>query len=172
VDRTELDVTAPLTLWRGEQLLGRLLPRTQAEVDSRPDRPPTLSAFLVLSADAPKLEGVWQVHPFFGMGVQQDPIEAEIVGVRDRRPSKYPSSGALEPATPEQIAGVSREVQLTIRNEAGQIWMPRQISLREFRYNPEDLERARRDVPAEALINGSIWLVFAGFDSPTDAPAL
>src|SRR5689334_20392183 len=110
-------MTAPLTLWRGEQWLGRLLPRTQAEVDLRPDRPPTLSAFLVLSADAPKIDGVWQIDAFFGMGVQQEPVDPETFGVRDRRPSKYPSSGALEPATPEKIAGVPPEVQLTIRDE-------------------------------------------------------
>ena len=163
-------MTAALTLWRGERLLGRLLMRTQDGVETRHDRPPTLSAFLVLSADAPRPEGVWQVLPHFGMGVQQDPIDAETFGVPDRRPSKYPSSGALEPATPEMIAGVPRDVQLTIRNEAGQIWMPRQISLREIRYRSEDLERARREIPVEAFINGSIWLVFAGFDSASEAP--
>lgn len=68
------------------------------------------------------------------------------------------------------IAGVPRDVHLTIRNEAGQIWMPRQISLREIRYRSEDLERARREIPVEAFINGSIWLVFAGFDSASEAP--
>ena len=48
-------------------MLGRLLERRQPGEVQRPDRP-TLSAFLVMSANAPVLEGVWQVHPYFGMG--------------------------------------------------------------------------------------------------------
>ena len=145
-------------------MLGRLLERRQPGEVQRPDRP-TLSAFLVLSANAPVLEGVWQVHPYFGMGVQQHPLEHEVHGVRLPGPSRYPSSGALEPVTPEQMAGVPRAVQLTIRSDDRRNWLPRQISLREIRFRPDDIEMATRDVPHEALANGSIWFVFTAFDS-------
>ena len=97
-------------------------------------------------------------------------MEPLVHGEPDPEVGKYPSSGALEPATPEQIAGVPREVQLTIRNAEGQVWMPRQIWLREIRYRPEDIQMATREAPAEALVDGSIWLLFAGFDSDTGAP--
>ena len=163
-------MTTTLTLWRGEQLLGRLLERTQPGVIQPADRPPTLSAFLLLCEDAPLPEGVWQIHPFFGMGVQQDPIEPEVFGDRRPRTSKHQSSGALEPVPPEKMAGVPREIQLTIRNDKGRVWLPRLISIRELRYRPEDIERVSRDTPAEALMNGSIWFVFAAFDSDADAP--
>ena len=68
------------------------------------------------------------------------------------------------------IAGVPREVQLTIRNETGQVWMPRQIWLQEVRYKPEDIETARRDEPAEALTNGGICFVFVALKSASDSP--
>ena len=162
-------MTTTLTLWRGEQRLGRLLQRAQHGVVQRPDRP-ALSAFVVLSEGAPRPESVWQVLPFFGMGVQQDPMEPLVHGEPDPEVGKYPSSGALEPAPPEKIAGVPREVQLTIRNDEGRVWLPRQVWLREIRFRPEDIERARRETPAEALVDGSVWLAFVGFDSDTGSP--
>jgi hypothetical protein len=48
--------------------------------------------------------------------------------------------------------------------------MPRQIVLHEVRYGPKDVEKAKREVPAEALANGSIWILFVGFASDVDAP--
>jgi len=53
------------------------------------------------------------------MGVQQYPMEPLVHGEPDPEVGKYPSSGALEPMSPEKIAGVPREVQLTIRNDEG-----------------------------------------------------
>lgn len=59
---------------------------------------------------------------------------------------------------------------MTIRNEEGQTWMPRQIWLREIRYRPEDIEKVSRDIPVEALVEGSLWLAFVAFDSDANAP--
>lgn len=66
--------------------------------------------------------------------------------------------------------GVPREVQLTIRNEEGQGWIPRQIWLRVLRYRPEDIGKVRREVPTQALVDGSVWLLFAAFDSDAHVP--
>lgn len=72
--------------------------------------------------------------------------------------------------SPEQIAGVPAEMQLTIRDEQGQVWLPRQIQLLEVRYDPEHAAMALREAPPEALVHGSIWCVSAAFDSALDAP--
>ena len=165
------------TLWRGEYLLGELWKRPPSPHDrvAREDRPPTLSAFLIPSGQSRAPDGVWQIHqPFFGIGVQQQPVEPDIVAERDHRAkSRRPNSGpvALEPMSEEQIAGVPRELQLTIRDEQGQVWLPRQIWLGEIRYGPEHIERAGREAPPEALVNGSIWCVAVGFASDSEAPA-
>jgi hypothetical protein len=164
-------MAAALTLWRGEKLVGELLKKPDSRDGSiqRADRP-TLSAFLRLSPDAPPLDSVWQIRPFFGMGVQHESMEPLVHGEPDPEIGKYPSSGALEPMPPEKVAGVPREVQLTVRDQEGRTWLPRQIWLREIRYRPEDMEKVRREVPVEALVANRLWLLFAAFDSDTGVP--
>lgn len=132
-----------------------------------------LSAFLILSDQSSAPKGVWQIHqPFFGVGVQQQPVEPDIVAERRAR-NRPRNSGpvALEPMSKEQIAGVPRETQLTIHDEQGQVWLPWQIWLGEIRYGPEHIEIARREAPPEALVNGSIWCVDVAFDSDSEPPA-
>lgn len=49
--------------------------------------------------------------------------------------------------------------------------LPLQIRLQELRYEPEHYEIALREVPAEALMNGSVWWAFLVFASEIDLPA-
>jgi hypothetical protein len=43
-----------LTLWRGKQLVGELLPRSPAyQPHQRAGKPPSLAAFLIRAADVP-----------------------------------------------------------------------------------------------------------------------
>jgi hypothetical protein len=72
----------------------------------------------------------------------------------------------------EEMAGVPREVQLTIRDEQGRVWLPRLISLQEIHYGTEHVDRAPNQAPAGALVDGSIWCVLVGFMSEQDAPRL
>ena len=160
-----------LTLWRGDQLLGEL--RTRASSPrTRRAKPPSLSAVLIPADGAPAPSGVWQLcMPFGPVGaVQQHPLEPDVVAERHRRPHQE-SSGALQPMSPEEAAGVPREVQLTVRDAAGTVFLPRQILLEEVRYEPAHYEDALREVPAEALVNGSVWGFFASFASELEAPA-
>jgi hypothetical protein len=164
-----------LTLWRGEQLLGELRtrapsprPRPEARV-----KPPSLSAFLIPAEGAPALSGVWQLRFPFGPAVRQHPVEPDIVAERYLRPQQENSGPvALQPMSPEEEAGVPREIQLTVRDAAGTVFLPRQLHLLEVRYEPEHYETARREVPAEALVNGSVWCLFVAFASELDAPAI
>lgn len=158
-----------LTLWRGEQLLGELRTRPPSP-HARPqpsDKPPSLSAFLVPSANGADLRGVWQLHfPIPGLGVQQHSVEPDIVAQRDQRAAMHRANHgpvALEPMSPEQVKGVPPEMQLTVRDMDGRIFLPRQIRLEEVRYEPAHHEVALREAPAEALIDGSIWRVFIAF---------
>ena len=165
-----------LTLWRGERLLGELWKRAPSprSAGARLDNAPTLAAFLIRAAPDLALEGVWQIRPFLpGVGVQQKPVDPDIVAERGRRAAApQPNAGpqALGPMSPEQIAGVPPEMQLTIRDERGQVWLPRQIHLLEVRYEPERAAMALREAPPEALVEGSIWCVSAAFESAVDAP--
>ena len=166
-----------LTLWRGDHLLGELLERA-SNLSVRPnrrDKPPPLSAVL-LAAPGARLSGVWQVHvPIPGFAaVHQYPVEPDIVAERGRRDatrSVNPGSVALQPMSPEEAKGVPREVQLTVQDAEGQAYLPLQVHLEEVRYEPTQYETVLREIPAEALINGSVWCVFVVFASDRDTPA-
>lgn len=166
-----------LTLWRGDQLLGEL--RTRApdphEPPRRPDRPQTLSAMLVAAPNAQPM-GVWQVQlPLPGSSsIHQYPVEPDIVAERSRHGSVAevnPGHVVLQPMSPEEAKGVPRDVQLTVRDAGGRVHLPLQIRLQELRYEPEHYEIALREVPAEALMNGSVWWAFLVFASEIDLPA-
>jgi hypothetical protein len=166
-----------LTLWRGDHLLGELLERASnlGVQPNRRDKPPPLSAVL-LAAPGARLSGVWQVHvPIPGFAaVHQYPVEPDIVADRGRRDatrSVNPGSVALHPMSPEEAKGVPRDVQLTVRDGEGQEYLPLQVHLEEVRYEPAQSETVSREIPAEALINGSVWCVFVVFASDRDAPA-
>lgn len=166
-----------LTLWRGDRLLGEL--RTRApdpyEQPRRRDKPPSMSAVLVATPSA-QLVGVWQLHtPILGFpGVHQYPVEPDIVADRARRSAARevnPGPVELQPMSPEEAQGVPREVQLTVRDAEGRLYLPLQIRLGEVRYEPAQYEIALREIPAEALSNGSVWCAFVVFASDIDAPA-
>lgn len=166
-----------LTLWRGDHLLGEL--RRQAsrpdEQPRRSDKPPSLSAILVAAPGAP-LSGVWQVHfPIPGFAaVHQYPVEPDIVADRPRRFATRqvnPGPIELQPMSPEEAKGVAREVQLTVQDAEGRVYLPLQVRLEEVRYERAQYETVLREIPAEALINGSVWCAFVVFASDLDAPA-
>ena len=168
-----------LTLWRGDQLLGELRPRPSTHTSTSRGRsshkPPTLSAILVRNSDAARLEGVWQIHSGIpGIGVQQYPVEVDIVAERYTRGARSPSNPgpvALRPMSPEEARGVATEVQLTVHNAAGRVYLPLQLRLQESRFEPEHYATALEEAPAEALVDGVVWTVFIVFASDIDAPA-
>ena len=167
-----------MTLWRGDQLLGALIARARSAHELPPARPkpPSLSAFLVPTPDAAALKGVWQIAlpPESGIGVQQHAVEPDVVAERDQRAATRPSNTGPMPLrrmSPEAAAGVSPDVQLTVQAEDGAVYLPRQIRLQEVRYEGALFDDALREVPQEALINGSIWCAFIAFASDAEAPA-
>jgi hypothetical protein len=167
-----------LTLWRGDESLGELIPRARSQRERPPSRnkPPSLSAFLIPAPHAVALEGVWQIAwpPEFNIGVQQHAVEPDIVAERAQRAAARvtnPGPVALEPMSPESIAGVQPDGQLMVRAADGAVYLPRQIRLEEVRYEPALYEAMLREVPREALINGSVWCAFIAFASDIEAPA-
>ena len=165
-----------LTLWRGNQLVGELLPRSPAyQPHQRAGKPPSVAAFLVRSADAAPCEGVWQfAPPIPGVGVQQRPVEPDIVAQRYQRATRsQPNSGpvALHPMSPDEAKGVPVEDQLTVHDPSGRIYRPLQVVLRESRYAPEHYTDALREAPPNAFVDGVVWMVLVVFKSELDAPA-
>ena len=164
-----------LTLWRGDQRLGELIPRSpERQISShRPGKPPSLAAFLIRDTDAPPCEGIWQIAPLIpGIGVQQHPVEPDIVAQRHQR-SAPPrrNSAALQPMSPEDAKGVPVERQLTVRDARDRVYRPLQVSLLESRYEPEHYAAALQEAPPNALVDGVMWTVLVVFASEIDAPA-
>jgi hypothetical protein len=165
-----------LTLWRGDQLVGELLLRSPAHQPRRREgKPPSLAAFLVRAPDAPPCEGVWQfAPPVPGVGVQQRPVEPDIVAQRYQRASQpQASSGPVElrPMSPERMKGIPIEEQLTVHDTSGRVYRPLQVVLRESRFEPEHYADALREAPPSVLVDGVVWTVLVAFTSEFDAPA-
>ena len=164
-----------LTLWCGNQLLGTLHKRPPSPFEpDRRDKSPSLSAVLVPAPGAQPI-GVSQVHTVIAgfTAVHQYPVEPDIVAERARRTAarpRKPAHAVLHPMSPEEARGVPRDVQLTVRDAKDRVYLPRQITLEEVRYEPAQYAIPLREVPADALINGSVWCVFVVFDSALDAP--
>jgi hypothetical protein len=165
-----------LTLWRGAQLLGELRRRSTPHHSSERSRrrEPSLSALLVRQAGAPPLEGIWQIHAGIpGIGVQQHAVEPDIVAERANRAAQHQSNSgpvALRPMSPEQAAGVAAELQLTVHDATGKVYLPLQLRLQESRFEPEHYASVLKEAPAEAIVDGVVWTVFVAFASETDAP--
>jgi hypothetical protein len=70
----------------------------------------------------------------------------------------------------EALAGVPRDVQLTVRAVDGMVYLPQQIRLQEVRYEPALYDVALREAPREALVDGSVWCVLLDFASAAEAP--
>jgi hypothetical protein len=135
-----------------------------------------LSAALVPAVNAPALSSIWQIHVTIGTfsAVEQFPIEPDIVAERYRRVAAHHATTGpieLQPMSAAEAAGVPSEVQLRVQDADGTAFLPRQIGLQEVRYEPALYEVALREVPSEALVNGSVWCVFVSFASEVDAPA-
>jgi hypothetical protein len=156
----------PLTLWRGEELLGKLLERfpSRNARSSLNERGQTLIAVMIPTREMPELgDGVWQVNwPAGELGVQQIRIDTDVMAdvVRDALQS---GSGALEPLSPERVSTVPRKHQLTVRDELGHVFLPWRIRVERVRYGNERGAISRNAVPPEALVNGSIWEVLIAF---------
>jgi hypothetical protein len=144
-------------------------------VNRQAGKPPQLAAFLVRAANSRPLESVWQVAvPFAGVGVQQHPLEPDVVAQRYQRsgrPQTTSGSGALHPISPDQANGVPIEQQLTVHDASGRVYLPRQIALLESRYEPDRYADALREAPPTALADGVVWTVHVVFASAIDAPA-
>ena len=164
-----------LTLWRGDQLVGELLPRSSAREISnhQAGKPPSLAAFLVRAVDAPPCEGIWQIAPPIpGFGVQQRPVDPDIVAQRYQRSARpQPNTGALHPMSLDEKKGVPVEKQLTVHDASGRVYLPLQVSLLESRYEPEHYADALREAPPSALVDGVVWTVLVVFASEIEAPA-
>jgi hypothetical protein len=165
-----------LTLWRGDELLGELRarPASPRAAPRSGNKAPSLSAFLIPVCKNAHLTGVWQIHvPMAGMGVQQHPVEPDIVAQRGEPAAQYNkrrSSVALEPVTSEEAPGVPEGRQFTVRDDAGKVYHPLQLRLMESRFEPSHFDEVLREVPGEALVDGSVWNVFVDFASTNDAP--
>ena len=158
-----------LTLWRGDELLGELVPRALPRAPSadRANKPPSLAAFLIRAADAPPCEGMWQIAArMAGIGVQQHPVEPDIVGQRYQRATRTPANSgpvALRPISPDAAEGVPVEKQLTVHDDQGTVYLPLQLMLQESRLEPEHYAGVLREAPASALVDGVVWTVFIVF---------
>jgi hypothetical protein len=78
---------------------------------------------------------------------------------------------ALHPITSAERERIRPTPELSFRDADGGKYVPRQLRLEEMQMEPEHHEEVFREVPREALIEQSIWLVFAAFDLGADAPA-
>ena len=163
-----------LTLWRGDHLFAelRLRPSSPDERSSSNSRRSFL-AFLVPVAGGPELVGVWQVHaPLPGLGVQQYPVEPDIVGERGSAARRVPNrSGpvALQRMTPEEIRGVEKAAQLTIRDGVGNVCLPLQLHITEFRYPPDGRDAVLSSEPDAPFVGDSVWLASVVVESEDEA---
>jgi len=174
----------PLTLWRGDQLLGELNPRdAYVDPEQAPYEHDAFAAILIPTDDARDLGGMWQIAmpPEFGVGVQQRQVEVDVVAERAermqssarRRVGQEADHGfvALEPMSAEAIAGVPPDVQLTVRTTDGKVFLPRQIHVQQMCFGPPETAVIPRGVPFAAVIDGSVWYVHIDFDPGNDSVA-
>ena len=157
-----------LTLWRGSTLLGELRERPPSpyRVWALNGPHPSLSAVLLPRADAP-LEGVWQFRHSLSRRapVFQHAVPPDIVSER-HRPHARPTASAvvaLGPGPPVRQRGVPREQQLRVIGDVGAELPIRSVQMMESRYEEKDFAVPLREVPAAALVNGSVWTVFVVF---------
>lgn len=167
-----------LTLWRGDQLLGDLYPQApdRNAAPQRDDKPPSMSAFLIPATNATPV-GIWQIHWLFPefSTVHQQAVEPDIVAERHQQRVTRPANAKsvdLQPMAPEEIRGVPRELQLTVRDERGTRYLPSMIRVQESRFEAAHLPGVLQQIPPEALTNGSVWSVLISFSSHADAPVV
>jgi len=159
------------TLWRGDRLLGDL--RTvPSDDDPDPAEPPSFMAVLVPAPDAPAFDRVYQVQ--FGspeIGVQQESIEPNAGAERDQRSARrQPTSRRVagRRVTSGEALGVPPELQLTIRDAAGNIHLPQQLIL-EKGLVPKHFANALLGATAASPFDGGVWTVAAFFEPGSQA---
>lgn len=145
-----------LTLWRGSRLLGAIHLR-------QPRSDTWLTGFLLPVADEIALEGVRQrrVFIFPGQPVLQTPAAPETFGGPfnpRQRPDPEIGLGVWE-VTPGIPRGVPVDAQLSVREASGKLVPLDAIVLRAVRPAPGTGAHFSVDIPAAAVVDGSIWLV-------------
>ena len=149
------------TLWRGEELLGTVHPRSVPDAVDERDNRRTVNAVLVPEPAALPLPSVRQHRA--GEGVVREHVrEPHVTSIRQRVGSTsgraigvWPVS--REPASP--APGVPPERQLCIRDENGRLMPTRSIGLLEHRPHPAHPPSELAALPDGAFIGGSVWLV-------------
>jgi hypothetical protein len=145
------------TLWRGKQLLGDLHVR-ESSTDA-------LSAVLIPVDGAAELAGTWQTRSVLSGRVVEHPIEPFDVAKRAPRTTSTSRRAGPRPPTAAGIQGIVPELQLSIRDEAGNALPHRAISLIEFRF-PPDFAEAFPELSNERRHGGRAWMVEAALDAP------
>ena len=145
------------TLWRGKQLLGDLRVRESSDEE--------LSAVLIPVDDAADLAGTWQTRSLLSGHVVEHPIEPFDVAKRAPRTTSTSRRTGPRPPTEAEIQGIAPELQLSIRDEAGNVLPHRAIALTEFRF-PPDFAEAFPELSNERRHEGRAWMVAAALDAP------
>ena len=154
------------TLWRGSRLLGELHPLPDDGPD--PGDPPSFLALLVPAPDAPAFDAVWQVqfaHP--EIVVRHLPVEPDAGAERDQRAAPHQTKSvrvAGRRVSPDEAKGVPPELQLTVRDAAGNVYLPQQLVLDKNLVVPEHVVSALLGETAASL-DGVVWTVGVVFAS-------
>ena len=151
----------PLTLWRGDELLGTI----HLRASSTPTR---IEGALLPRDSQVRLTSVWQSHLFIPGhidAVMQTPLEADIVEERFKRPlDKGESSRALRRLEPDESLGVPPSEQLHVRGRGENEPPLVSITLQEHRPLPSHPDPELATFPPSALVAGSVWLIWAAAD--------
>lgn len=166
-----------MTLWRGSELLGQLResPRTGPDADSRGGARSQFTGYLIPRAEV-DIHGVIQSRPYNDSRsctqIPAEPIIAARAGENHPRPATGPNVD-LQPLSAEGTTPL--EAQLVLRGEDGVEIPAYGIILLELRYEPGAFARMKHSlgdggdpIPDDAYINGRVWRVSVGFDSPFD----
>jgi hypothetical protein len=152
----------PLTLWRGDELLGTIHLRASST--------PTKIEGVLLPADSQvRLASVWQSHRFIPGHidvVMQTPLEPDIVEERFKRPlAKKTGPVALRALEPGESLGVPSSEQMQLRGRNDEEPRIVNITLQEHRPSPARPDPELATLPPSALVSGSVWLIWASADT-------
>jgi hypothetical protein len=151
----------PLTLWRGDQLLGTI----HLRASSTPRR---IDGVLLPADSGARLTSVWQSHLFIPGHVDavlQTPLEPDIVEERRKRPLIGDSGPmALQRLEPGESLGVPPSEQLQVRGRGDGEPRIVSITLQEHRPIPTHPDPELATFPSAAVVSGSVWLIWAATD--------
>ena len=157
----------PLTLWRGDQLLGHLHLRsssTAAQIEGvllrHPNAPPPASVQQVCVS----LHGIDVVHHL--------PWDADIVAERGRlprTPPAHPAQVTLRPVPLDAPLGVPAVERLTLRDEERRPVALTHLLALEHKPLPANPDPELATFPPEAYVDGSVWFVSGRVESSAAA---